>query len=106
MKLVAMRKTLMTTAAVVSSFFVPRIRPAGFSSVSSASPWTWGMTATPVSKPERPSASLGKTSRATPTIAITLPCCAVSALDQSVTTCEAVATCHSPTTTTTALSAR
>ena len=59
----------MITAAVVSSFFVPRIRPVGFSSVSSGSPSTCGMTATPVSKPERPSASFGKTSRATPIIA-------------------------------------
>ena len=106
MKLVAIRNTLMISAAVVSSFFVPRIRPAGFSSVSSGSPSTCGMTATPVSKPDRPSASLGKTSSATPTMATTFPCSAVRALDQSVTTCAAVATCHRPTTTTTALRAR
>ena len=58
----------MITAAVVSSFFVPRIRPAGCSSVSPGSPSTCGMTATPVSKPDRPSASLGKTTSATPTM--------------------------------------
>lgn len=106
MKLVAIRKQLMITAAVVSSFFVSRMRPAGRSSVSDASPLTCGITATPVSNPDRPSASFGKTSSATPTITRTFPCSVVRALDQSVTTCPAVATCHSPATTTTTLSAR
>ena len=54
----------MMTAAVVSSFRAPSIRPAGFSSVSPARPRICGITATPVSKPDRPRASLGKTSSA------------------------------------------
>ena len=73
-KLLVIRKTLMITAALVSSRRVPRIRPAGRCSVSSASPSMCGMTATPVSKPDRPSASLGKTSSATATIMNGLPC--------------------------------
>ncbi len=91
----------MITAAVVSSFFAPRIRPAGFSSVSSASPWTCGMTATPVSNPERPSASFGNTTRAMAIIMKTLPCSAVSAVVQSVMTCGSANTFHNPTATTT-----
>ena len=57
--------TLMISAAAVSSFFVLRIRPCGFRSVSSASPRTSGMTATPVSNPDKPSASFGNSSSAT-----------------------------------------
>ena len=57
-----------------------RIRPVGSSSVSSASPLTRGMTETPVSKPERPRASFGKSSIATITIAFAIhvmtPSCA------------------------------
>ena len=64
-KELVIRKTLMITAAVVSSRLVPRIRPRGAASVSLASPWTCGITATPVSKPDMPSASFGKTSSAT-----------------------------------------
>ena len=63
----------MVTAAVVSSRRVPRIRPAGLASVSAASPWTCGITATPVSKPDRPSASFGNTSAAAATIMTGLP---------------------------------
>ena len=48
-------------------------------------PVTCGITATPVSKPDRPSASFGKTRRAIPTMMAGLPCCAVSAAHQSVT---------------------
>ena len=47
---------------------------------SSASPRTCGITATPVSKPDRPSASLGKTSSAMPTTISGLPCWVVSAV--------------------------
>ena len=65
----------MISAAVGSSLRVLRMRPAGCSGVSVGSPWTSGMTATPVSKPDRPSASLGKSSRATPIITSGLPCC-------------------------------
>ena len=85
MKLVAIRKQLMIRAAVVSSFLVSRIRPAGRSSVSPSSPRTCGMTATPVSKPDRPRASFGNTIRAMPTMTIGSPCCWVSAVVQSPT---------------------
>lgn len=106
MKLVVIRNTLMISAAVVSSFLVSRIRPVGFASVSSGSPSTSGITATPVSKPDMPSASLGKISSETPIITKTLPRSAVSPCVQSVTRCAAVSTCHSPFATTTTLSAR
>ena len=68
-KLLVMRKPLMINAAVVSSLRVLRVRPRGRSGVSWGSPWTRGMTATPVSNPDRPRASLGKTIRATATMA-------------------------------------
>ena len=59
----------MITAAVVSSRRVPRIRPTGLLlGVASALPLICGITATPVSNPDRPSASFGNTSRAIPTI--------------------------------------
>jgi hypothetical protein len=64
----------MIAAAPVSSFFVFSMRPRGFSRVSPASPLTSGMTTTPVSKPERPSASFGKRKSATATIIGALPC--------------------------------
>ena len=57
--LLASRNTLMISAAADRSFLVLRILPAGLSSVSDASPRTSGMTATPVSKPDSPSASFG-----------------------------------------------
>ncbi len=69
-----MSRTLMMRAAVVSSLWAPRIRPSGFFSVSVGSPLICGITATPVSKPDMPSASFGNSSRATPTMAKTLPC--------------------------------
>ena len=51
----------MTSAADSRSFRVARMRPIGTAEASSpGSPSTNGMTDTPVSKPERPSASLGK----------------------------------------------
>ena len=75
----------MMQAAAVSSFLVLRIRPAGRSGSSLGSPSTWLITATPVSKPDMPSASLGKRVRATAIISATLPCSAVSAVVQSVT---------------------
>ena len=60
--------TLMITAAVVSSFLVLRMRPAGCAAVSSGSPSTSGITATPVSNPDRPSARRGNSSMAKSTI--------------------------------------
>ncbi len=80
---------------MVSSRFAPRILPVGSTSVSVGSPSTCGITATPVSKPERPRASFGNTSSAIPTIASGLPCSLVSALVQSVTSVGDVATSHS-----------
>ena len=53
--------TLMMSAAVVSSLRALRIRPVGASWVSVGSPATSGMTTTPVSNPDRPSARAGKT---------------------------------------------
>ena len=72
-KLVVTRNALMMTAAVVSRRRAPLIRPSGSSSVSVAWPRICGMTATPVSKPERPRASFGKTSSAMPTTISGLP---------------------------------
>lgn len=57
----------------------------GFSYVSVASPRTWGITATPVSNPDMPSASFGKTSSATPTMASGEECSRVMASVQSPT---------------------
>ncbi len=97
---------LMMTAAVVRSLRAPAIRPSGRRSVSLGAPTICGITATPVSKPERPSASLGNTSRATPTTASQLGCCVVSRRVQAEISSGCVATSASPTATTTALSAR
>ncbi len=96
----------MMSAAVRSSFFVFRIRPVGCSSVSVGSPLTRGITATPVSKPERPSASFGK-SRAARAIIITgLPCAANSADRQLARTSGWAATSRRPVMMTTTLSIR
>ena len=84
----------MIRAAVVSSLRVSRIRPAGSRGVSVASPRTCGMTATPVSKPDMPSASLGKTSSATPTIASGEECWAVIASHQLPITTGCASTCQ------------
>ena len=54
----------MVTAATVSSLRVLRMRPAGRSGSSSASPRTSGIMPTPVSNPESPSASSGNTTTA------------------------------------------
>ena len=62
--------TLMMSAAVVSSLRALRIRPVGAAGVSVGSPLTSGITTTPVSKPDKPRASAGKTSRAAPMTAI------------------------------------
>ena len=75
----------MMQAATVSSRLVLRIRPAGCSASSPGSPSTWLITATPVSKPDMPSASLGNSVSETAIISAMLPCSAVSALVQSVT---------------------
>ena len=53
--------------------------------MSPASPLTCGITATPVSNPDRPSASFGNTSSAMPIIASGLLCSTDNALDQSTT---------------------
>ena len=57
-KLLVIRKTLMISAAVVSRCRVLRMRPAGRSSVLAGSPSTSGITATPVSNPDRPEREL------------------------------------------------
>ena len=54
-----MSSPLMSRAAMSNSFFVFRIRASSTSFSLAPSPFTSGITATPVSKPERPSASLG-----------------------------------------------
>ena len=96
----------MMTAAAASSFWVLRIRPTGCSSSSPGPPSTWVATATPVSNPERPSASLGKTSSAIATMASGLPCSSVRVARQSPITCGCSTTCQTPAPTTTRLSAR
>jgi hypothetical protein len=69
----------MMMAAVASNLRVLRMRPAGLASASSSLPRTRGMTATPVSKPERPSAILGKSSRAMPSATQGFPCSVITA---------------------------
>lgn len=94
-RLESSRNPLMISATVVSSLRVSRTRPSGRAYVSVASPRTWGITATPVSKPDMPSASFGKTRSATPIIATGEECAAVMASHQlpiftgSVRTCQA-----------------
>ncbi len=97
---------LMITADVVRSFLAPTIRPTGLASVSPGRPWISGMTATPVSNPDRPSASLGKTTSETSTIATGSGCSRLRRFRHSVTTWGAVATCQSASPTTTTLSSR
>ena len=77
------RKKLMITAAASSSFFALRMRPSGRSGVSPGSPCSSGMTATPVSNPERPSASLGRQDERGANMAHGLPCEVKSAAFQS-----------------------
>ena len=96
----------MVSAAVVSSRRAPAMRPAGSCSVSVGAPRTSGITATPVSNPDSPSASLGNTSSATPTITSGSEYFPVSAVVQSPTTTGWPITWASATTTTTRLSAR
>ena len=71
--------TLMISAAVVSSLRVLRIRPVGSAGVSPGSPLTSGITTTPVSKPDSPSASAGNTSSEAPMIASGEECASVTA---------------------------
>lgn len=96
----------MITAAVVSSLRVSRIRPVGFSYVSVGSPSTCGITATPVSKPDMPSASFGKTRSATPIIASGEECSAVIASVQSPILTGWLSTCQAETARTTTLRVR
>jgi hypothetical protein len=63
----------MIRPAEVRSFLVLRMRPSGCSGSSPCSPRTNGITLTPVSKPEIPRASFGKTSNATPIMISGLP---------------------------------
>ena len=81
-KLLAVSIALMISAAASSSFLVLRMRPVGSRSVSVASPRTSGITATPVSNPDRPSASFGNRMSAIATIISGCPCCAKSAAFQ------------------------
>jgi hypothetical protein len=76
-------RTLMIIAAAISSFFVLRIRPPRCLCVSPGSPSMSGITATPVSKPERPSARRGKRSIATRIIDAGFPYSAVAAPDHA-----------------------
>ena len=96
----------MMTAAVISSRWVLRILILGAAWSSSAAPWTSGIMATPVSKPDNPSASLGKSSSDTPTIASGLLCWAKSACFHSTKWCGCRTMRHRPSPTTTMLSAR
>ena len=96
----------MMTAAVVSNRWVPRIRPAGRRGSSSGLPLTSGITATPVSNPDRPSASFGNTISATATIITGLGYAVCSAARQSTTTCGCATMCSSDTAITTVFSAR
>ncbi len=73
-----MSSTVMMSAAVRSSFLAFRMRPAGSAGSSPGSPFTSGITATPVSKPDRPSASFGNTIRAAASIITGLPCACTS----------------------------
>ena len=105
-KLLVTRKTLIIAAAVASIRLVPRMRPVGAASVSPSSPCTCVITATPVSKPDMPRASLGKTSSDSATTINGSPCCVVIAVVQWVTTAGFATTCAIATAITTTLSAR
>ena len=73
----------MISAADVSKRWVKRILPRGRAGSSPGSPWTSGIMATPVSKPDSPSASFGNNSSETPIMANGLPCAAKSDCFQS-----------------------
>ena len=100
------KNALMMIAAVVSRRFVPRMRPLGTPSASVFPPVICGITATPVSNPDRPSASFGNTMSAIPTTTNGLPFCVASAPHQSETSTGFAATCASDTLITIALSTR
>lgn len=74
------RKTLIVVAAVASILFSPRIRASGRRPGLSPFLSICGITVTPVSQPERPSASRGNTSSATAMIPNGLPppCCSIA----------------------------
>ena len=96
----------MITAAAASSLLVLRIRPTGLASLSPGSPSTCVVTATPVSKPESPSASLGKTRNASATMARGLPFSRVSVSVQWLMTVGFSTTCQSEAAMTTRLRTR
>ncbi len=73
----------MITAAAVSNLPVLRMRPFGRFGLSPSLPRTSGITATPVSKPESPSASRGNRISDTAIIWNTFPCSCVRASCQS-----------------------
>ena len=58
--LLPMRSTLMISAAVRSSFLRVADAPVRAHRIVAGSPFTSGITATPVSKPEKPERQLGK----------------------------------------------
>jgi hypothetical protein len=105
-KLEVSSSTAMIAAATDSSLRVPEIRRASRSPAVPSPSATCGMTSTPVSNPDRPRASLGKATSATPITASALECSWVRADHQSVTSAEPVATCTRASPTTTAFSAR
>ena len=73
------------------------IRPRGLASVSLGSPVTSGITATPVSNPDSPSASFGKSRNAIATTITGLPpCCVSSACRQLPITSGRPSTCRMP----------
>jgi hypothetical protein len=82
----------MMPAATDSSRRVPAIRRASRSPAVPVPSATCGMTSTPVSKPDRPRASLGKAASATPITASALECSRVSVDHQLVTWAGPVAT--------------
>ena len=101
------RKTLIVIAAVVSSFFAPAMRCSGFVPGASPAPRICGMTVTPVSKPDNPSASCGNTTRARARTPIGLPPPCRSMADvQSPSTAGCAATRRKESTMTTAFSVR
>ena len=75
-ELLPISMTLMMSAAAAAASCVLRMRACRIAPRDRRrSPSTSGMTATPVSKPERPSASFGNSKSATTTIVSGLPCC-------------------------------
>ena len=96
----------MISAAVVSSRCAPRTLAACWAAASPRPARICGITATPVSNPDRPRASLGKTISEMPTIIHGSPFWRNTAPHQSVTVDASWPTCTSAVAMTTTLSAR